>query len=715
VARQRIFFLFFLISGFCGLLYEVVWARLAMASFGVTMTVISVVLSVFMAGLALGSWLAGWPPLLRRLRTGRHYLRTYALVELGIGTGAFAVPFLFDHAREMLLGMGESNSSSYHLWSAVLLSLAILPWATLMGTTYAFAMGALRAASGGDARGFSYLYLANVLGAALGTLVSALVLIELLGFRHTLFVAAAANALVAALAWTRSSREEYAADVAADTAEKATTGRSSLLWVLFATGFVSMGLELVWTRLFSKFLGTYVYSFAGVLAAYLVATYVGSSAYRRHAARGREIRAEVWWALLAVFAILPLASADPRLWFGHDGSAFTPITLVGIVPFCAALGYVTPYLVDRYSAGDPGAASRAYSVNVIGCILGPLAAGYVLLPMLGERGAIAVLTLVPVAIGAWAVVHERRVVKVFAINVAIAAAIAVMFHSYVENFEGAWVRRDHVATSVAYTDSTGAKRLNVNGVGMTSQTSITKVMAHFPLSHLAAPPKEVLGICFGMGTTFRSLRTWDVKTTVVELVPSVPELYDYYIPGGSQIVKPGVADVVIDDGRRFLSRTRAQYDLITIDPPPPVEAAGSSLLYSREFYRVAKSRLAPGGILQTWLPTTDPAVTASVVRSLTEEFPYVRAFGSFEGWGIHFMASMQPTPHLSAAEMVAHMPAAARADLPEWLPKETAESLLAKTLANELDPQALIAKAPGMPALTDDRATNEYFLLRTLF
>jgi spermidine synthase len=731
--RDRFFFLFFLISGFCGLLYEVVWTRLAMAHFGVTTTVVSVVLSVFMAGLALGSWIAGWPSLLKRMRNGRSFLRSYALVELGIGTGAVAVPALFDRARSVLLGLGESDSGQYHLWSGVLLAAAMLPWATLMGTTYALAMGALRSVTGSDdERGFSYLYLANVLGAALGTLTSALVLIELLGFRHTLLVAAALNALVCVLALRHSARTVFDAVVPtavtgataaggsrAAAGGTATKGGGTLLWILFATGFVSMALELVWTRLFSRFLGTYVYSFAGVLSVYLLATYFGSRRYRRSADLGLPMRAEKWWALLGLFAILPLATADVRWWFGYEEQAnwFTPITLIGIIPFCAALGYLTPLLVDRYSAGDPGAASRGYAVNVIGCIFGPLVAGYLLLPTLGERGAIALLTVIPVGIGLWAMLKERSVARVFAVNVALTILIAVVFKSYVETIPGAWVKRDHVATSVAYSEKSGAKRLMVNGVGMTTQTTITKVMAHFPLSHLASPPKEVLGICFGMGTTFRSLRTWDVKTTVVELVPSVPQLYDYYIAGGSKLVRPGVADVVIDDGRRFLMRTRGQYDLITIDPPPPVEAAGSSLLYSREFYQAVKRRLAPGGILQTWLPSTDPALTASVVKSLLEEFPYVRAFGSFEGWGLHFMASMQPTPKLTAQEMLAKLPEKAKADLPEWLLSkgETAESLLSKTLGNELDPKTLVQKSPNIPPLSDDRATNEYFLLRTIF
>src|SRR5689334_20098234 len=123
--RDRSFFLFFLISGFCGLLYEVVWLRLAMAHFGVTTPVVSVVLSVFMLGLALGSWIASWPSLLRRLKNGRSFLRGYALVELGIGTGAFFVPALFDRGRVVLLGLGESDSGQYHLWSGLLLAAAM--------------------------------------------------------------------------------------------------------------------------------------------------------------------------------------------------------------------------------------------------------------------------------------------------------------------------------------------------------------------------------------------------------------------------------------------------------------------------------------------------------------------------------------------------------------------------------------------------------------
>jgi spermidine synthase len=713
--HSRAFFLFFMVSGFCGLLDEVVWTRLAMAHFGATTAVVSVVLSVFMAGLALGSWIAGSPLLLTRIRSGRGLVRAYALVELGIGTGALAVPWLFDRARTLLLGLGAANSARYHLASALLMIAAMLPWATLMGSTYALAMSALGATvSSDDRRVFSLLYLANVLGAALGVLTSALVLIELLGFRTTLVSAAALNALVAALAWRHSTHMGFTVAPARPASRRVALSfaEPALLVVLFASGFVSMALELVWTRLFSRYLGTFVYSFASVLAVYLSATFLGSRKYRRSADLGLPLHAERWWALLGLCAILPLGTADPRLWLGHDGFWAAPIALLGIVPFCASLGYLTPLLVDRYGGGDPGRASRAYAVNVLGCIPGPLCAGYVLLPYFGERGAITLIAVIPLVIGWWATLQERRVRPLFVANVALTLAISASFRSYAASIPNAIVSHDHVATVVAYTDQSGHKMLLVNGVGITHQTTITKMMAHLPAAHLARPPVSALVICFGMGTTFRSLLSWNVPTTAIDLVPSVPALFDYFVPGGSAVLKPGVAEIVIDDGRRYLERTRGPVDVVTIDPPPPVEAAGSSLLYSREFYRVVKTRLAPDGIVQQWLPTSDPALAASVVRALTDEFSDVRVFESFEGWGLHFLASNRPIRRLAVPDLVVRMPAAAIADLTEWLPEETAETLFGRTLSREMTPRALIARSPDTPTLTDDRPVNEYFLLR---
>lgn len=275
------------------------------------------------------------------------------------------------------------------------------------------------------------------------------------------------------------------------------------------------------------------------------------------------------------------------------------------------------------------------------------------------------------------------------------------------------VRRDHTATVVAAGEGMN-RRMFVNGAGMTALTPVTKMMAHLPLAFLETEPQRGLVLCFGMGTSFRSMRSWGIATTVVELVPSVPELFGYYHADGPAVLRSPDAHVVIDDARRFLERSSDLFDVITVDPPPPVEAAGSSLLYSREFYEVARARLRPGGVLQQWLPYGDLIVWSAVTRALRAVFPYVRVFLSIEGIGCHFLASDRPIPDRSAQALAERFPPAASADLLEWGPKATAERQLAAVVGRELPADSAIALDPRAPVLTDDRPVNEYFFLRRL-
>jgi len=237
---------------------------------------------------------------------------------------------------------------------------------------------------------------------------------------------------------------------------------------------------------------------------------------------------------------------------------------------------------------------------------------------------------------------------------------------------------------------------------------------HLPMALLGTPPRNVLVMCFGMGTTHRSALSWGVHSTAVELLPSVPKFFSFFHADGAQLLLSPLSRVVIDDGRRYLEWSNEQYDIITLDPPPPVEAAGSSLLYSVEFYAQIKRHLAPSGILQQWLPGGDTATTTAVARALRESFPHVRVFHSVEGWGVHLLASMQEIPRASASDLAGRMPPSAIADLLEWGPETTAARQFDRVLRAELPIEQLIAAAPGTPALHDDRPINEYYLLRRL-
>jgi predicted membrane-bound spermidine synthase len=735
--RRVLFFLFFL-SGFSSLVYQVVWTRMAFASFGIITPVLSVVLSVFMLGLALGSWAGGrWIPALTG-KTGLSAAFFYAGAELVIGLGAFAVPKLFAVGENLLLASGETDSFRYLALSALVLAAVILPWCVCMGATFPFMMAYIRERDDRSAESFSFLYLANVLGAMSGTFLAAVVWIEVLGFHHTLWLAAAGNFTIAfisgCLGWEQRTSTRLAAETddaagaanASTASEPPDTPQTGMIkWILFSTGFIAMAMEVVWTRAFTPVLKTQVYSFAMIVFAYLGATFWGSWMYRRDLRANRPMSKPDLIAALAVVVFLPVLLNDPRIvvasYWTADINLFSALLLLaGIFPFCALLGYLTPGLIDEYAGGNPTRAGRAYAINVLGCILGPLFACYGLLPRVSERFSLILLAL-PVFVFCFFLRrgYSRR------LNWALPAvlALALGWSAFgTEDFEGMLqktirggtvVRRDYAATVISFGDGFG-RSLLVNGIGMTKLTPITKFMVHLPLAYHQGPPQSALVICFGMGTTYRSAMSWNIDTTVVELVPSVTKAFGFYHADAARSVNATNGHIITDDGRRFLRRTAKKFDVIVVDPPPPVQAAGSSLLFSREFYELAKQHLKPGGILQMWFPDDPDALTCkAVIRSFQESFPQVRRFPSVEGWGAHLLGSLDPIEQLATGELAARLPASARQDLLEWNDVKDAPAFLDRVLSHEYRLPGLL-DADAAIQVTDDQPFNEYYLLRRL-
>src|SRR5438270_1608593 len=119
---------------------DLIWTRMAFASFGIIPPVLSVVISVFMLGLSFGAWLGG--RLIKRLtkKTQFSAIVFYMLAELVIGVGAFAVPLFFGASEEIMLSAGQMDSFRYLFLSALLLAFSILPWCVCMGATFPFMM-----------------------------------------------------------------------------------------------------------------------------------------------------------------------------------------------------------------------------------------------------------------------------------------------------------------------------------------------------------------------------------------------------------------------------------------------------------------------------------------------------------------------------------------------------------------------------------------------
>ncbi len=724
--QRRIYFLCFFLSGFCGLLYQTVWLRLAYASFGVVTPVLSIVVSVFMAGLALGSVIAGRAviPFCKKLKLPA--IQLYSLTEVAIGLGAVTVPFCFQLGENWLLSAGTTDSGSYLFQSAVTIAGSLLIWCTLMGFTYPLMMAHIKQTDIADDSSFGFLYWANVCGASCSVIVTAFILIELIGLRACLFVGCALNIVVAVMALTlrKQALKENIEEKCEEIEEQQSHAHPSplLFVVLFLTGFIAMAFEIIWTRSFMPVLGTVIYSFALLLFVYLISTALGSQRYVFDKRRGTTLSFEKLIIAAAGTALLPtllngfnteviylslnyLAETGPR----------AMLTLVSIAPFSFVLGYLTPQLIDKCSSGLPGIAGKAYAINSIGCIVGPMVASYILLPQLGARlgGLLLALALIVLALKVvWqgTLPKARRLLWTATLAAGLGVGVFVCGSYEEPRIGGAQTYRDYAATSLLWGHGETAE-LIINGRRIALIRPWVKMESHLPIVLHDSPVKSVLVICLGMGTSFRSAMSWTPDVTVVELVPGVKKGLPYFYPD----TVPNLDKIVVDDGRRYLKRANRMFDIITIDPPPPIEAAGSSLLYSKEFCQQLHAHLNPGGILQLWFPSDERAVLAATVSSLKESFANVRAFQSSEGWGYHLIASDKPIVIPDEQTLRSLLSAAVLADLgegSEGKDKEDPPTLLMRVLQSEVPVQEILAGKQG--DLTDDKPINEYCLIRRI-
>ncbi len=256
--------------------------------------------------------------------------------------------------------------------------------------------------------------------------------------------------------------------------------------------------------------------------------------------------------------------------------------------------------------------------------------------------------------------------------------------------------------------------LLINGVGMTILCTETKVMAHLPYL-LAEKPKRMLIICFGMGTTFRSaVKTYpEMHVDVVDIVPEVFDCFKYYHKDAIDVMKRPNAHMHADDGRNFLLTHKEPYDVITIDPAPPLHSAGSVNLYTKEFFALCKSRLTTGGVLSMWLPPAPESEMLMIMKSYLEVFPEASLWGALEFKGVYLLGghrSMKQSPEQVAqlADKLSQIK-----ELGEWTTSYRDPAQLRKLYL--LDASGLGRLVEGVRAVTDDMPYTEFPIWRQNF
>jgi len=458
----------FVLSGATALVYEVLWSRMLGLVLGATTVAISAVLTAFMGGLALGSAVVA--KLIGKILKP---LRTYALLELAIGLYALLVPILFsavDLTHAALWQSVHPGSFSSALLRFVLAALVLVIPTSLMGATLPVLVAAVRRAGDERPAAIAKLYTLNLARAIIGTVAAGFFLLPNLGVRVTIWIAAATNVVIAVAAFVfdrkRSGNEEIAASVdesvqsfnsnrVGESNELNLPGRARF-WFLcaFTSGLVTIGMQIVWSRVLAMIIGSSTYAFTIVLALFLIGLAVGAwivSAMIESdlASLRRAILVVQLLTAAMLFFSLRMTNAIPA-WLVASGFRFGVNSWIGLLLLQIAasaililvpavlMGMMMPIVLTwagtmgHESAANNQTAAKivgqSYAVNTVGAIAGAILTAFILIPMTSTRFAVYCMASVCVVVAGLSYVPRKQTTdRVLARGVSIAIAFVLIF------------------------------------------------------------------------------------------------------------------------------------------------------------------------------------------------------------------------------------------------------------------------------------------------
>jgi len=685
-------YLVFTASGFAGLIYESIWTQYLKLFLGHAAYAQSLVLAVFMGGMALGAALcARFSPRLA------NPLMLYAVVEALVGVAALVFHPLFavatDWSFERLLPALGSPALAL-VAKVALCSLSILPQCVLLGATFPLMSAALvRAAPRAAGESLAMLYFTNSLGGAAGVLASGFVLIAAVGLPGTLRTAGALN-LAIALAAAAIARPLPGVGAAAPRSR----GSDVLLAVAFFTGLASFIYEIGWIRMLSLVLGASTHSFEVMLATFIFGLALGGLAVRRRidaAAEPVRLLAGVQIAMgLAAAATLPVYDATFSLMealmhalarteggyllFNVSGAALAALVMLPATFFAGmTLPLITAALLRR-GRGE-GAIGQVYAANTLGAIAGVVLAVHVGLPLLGLKGTLLSGALIDAALGLMLLAQLRvRLTYAAALCAAVFVALGLGVELDPNKMTAGVFRHGDLASSrnapvlfnkdgktatvhlVKYPEATSLRTngksdgsINLDRSGPRGTDEITMVLTG--ALPLALKPEirsaAVIGIGTGL-TTHTLLQDLDIeRVDTIEIEPVMAEAARGFAPRNSGAFADPRGTLVIDDAKSYFSTHGRRYDLVISEPSNPW-VSGVASLFTREFYRRVRPHLNDDGLLVQWfqLYEIDASLVATVLGALGEVFPHYAIYAPSDH-DLLIVASPAPLPAAAQARI----------------------------------------------------------------
>lgn len=724
----------FIASGAAALIYEVLWLKQLGLLFGNTAQAAAATLAVFFLGLSLGARAWG-----HRAARSANPLRAFAGLEVAVAVSALLYFLLLDLYRALYPALAVSLRGVPGAFGAARLVLAagiLLPPAFFMGGTLPFMSQHMVRRRDQLGRTVSWLYACNTVGGALGAFAAAFVLAPSLGYFYSFAVAMALNLSVAAVAWAMSGRPTAQSEpaAAAPPSVAARHDPSLLSAVAFFSGAATLGLEVLWTRMFAQVLHNSVYSFATILVVFLISMAIGAAIAHR-LWRVAQPPAVVLPVLLTIAGVAAGVSpfvfdritgglhylAPSAGWWSYVTSIYANAAVV-LVPPGICLGMVFPYVLGM--AGEEGDESvgstvgRLTSWNTLGSIVGSLACGFVVIETLGLWGGIRAVAASYLALAV--VLLPRGDAVGVRLRVGLAAALlavlvifdptrldVVSVRSADELVREKW-ETGHAIVAVTQTGQHRMLKLdNYYSLGGTSATAYEEAQADIPLV-IHPAPRKVFFLGLGTGITAgAALRHGVEEVTAAELIPEVVEASRrHFGPYVNGLFEDARAEVVVEDGRQYLLTTDERYDVIISDLFIPWQA-GTGSLYTREHFELARSRLREGGLFAQWLPLYQLSERDFMViaRTMLEVFPQVTMWrGDFmPDHSIVALIGQEAGARLDPEAVTANFRIRRKT---EDLPRDLAMAFAGLFYINNLTAHRELFA--GAPINTDDRPIIEY-------
>ena len=633
------------LSGISALIFETLWLRLCGLAFGNSVWSVALILSSFMAGLALGNAVAASSNL-RRLRP----LHLYVLLELAVAllgcTIVFGLPLLGEWTRPVFQAIWNHDAVINALRLLLSFLILLLP-TTAMGLTLPILLedpGVRRHEFG---RAIALLYGWNTLGAVAGALLGEAYLFKAFGLRGTGLTAALINCAAAAIALLMVRADMVSSEIASDRALRLRLAINyrlpwRLLGASFGAGGILLCLEVVWFRFLRLYVASSSTAFSVMLAVVLAGIGLGSvasAAISRRVARSNELLPAV--AMIAAIATLITYLFFPISAFqGSKGPFYLDswreiglLSLALMFPVAFLSGILFPSIAERVQAsvGDPmNSAGITTLFNTIGAASGPLLASFVFLPRIGFQGTLmlcaasyALLAALVSERPTWSIRRLPGAAMLALCTVLILTLVIFPYHRDEVHFANArrlyqadgshlikkiegnadtlqLLRRDLFGEPYYY-------RLVTNAFTMSDtrprNQRYMRLFAYLPLA-IHPTSEDALLICYGCGVTADAL-VHDSHLKHVDVVDISKEVFElaasYSGPNYSNPLRDPRVTTFVQDGRFFLQASPRRYDIITGEPPPP-KVAGTVNLYTEEFFSLMHERLKENGVATFWLP-----------------------------------------------------------------------------------------------------------------